>query len=279
MKNYCYINGKILPTEKAAVSVNDLGVIRGFGAFDYLRTYRGVPFLFDEHMTRFKRTAKILKMRIPIKRNEMRKIIEMLIRKNKIDDAGIRTVLTGGVSANGVDYDLRTPTLFITVKELPKYPKTVYERGVSLMTFEYMREFPEAKSTNYLRMLTLSSEKKKRNAFEILYKFNGRIYEGTTFNFFGIKNKTLITPKQNILMGTRRNFVITLAKKYGYTVLERPLAVSALPQLSESFITSTTRDILPVVKIDARAIGNGKVGIHTKVLMDVYKTRVREMIQ
>ncbi len=278
MKNYCYINGKIVPTEKAAVGVNDLGVIRGFGAFDYLRTYNGVPFLFDEHMKRFERTARILKMRIPIKRKEIRKIIETLARKNKIQDAGIRIVLTGGASLNGVDYDLRTPTFFITAKELPSYPKTVYENGVALMTAEYMREFPEAKSTNYLRMLTLFPEKKKKGMFEILYKFKGYIFEGTTFNFFGIKNKTLITPKEDVLIGTRRNLVIRLAKKRGYRVVERPIAVSELQELSEAFITSTTRDIVPVVMIDDVTIGNGRVGEETKRLMEIYRNYIEKAV-
>lgn len=278
MKNYCYINGKILPTEKASVSVNDLGVIRGFGAFDYLRTYNGIPFLFDEHMNRFERTAKILKMKIPVKRNEMRKIIETLVRKNKIKNAGIRIVLTGGASMNGVDYDLRTPTFFITAKELPNYPKTIYEDGVSLMTAEYMREFPEAKSTNYLRMLTLFPEKKKKGMFEILYKFKGYIFEGTTFNFFGVKGKTLVTPKQDILLGTRRNLVISLAKKHGYKIAERPIALPELEELSEAFITSTTRDIVPVVRIDGVRIGNGNVGTHTKQLMNAYRAYVEKAV-
>jgi branched-subunit amino acid aminotransferase/4-amino-4-deoxychorismate lyase len=141
-----------------------------------------------------------------------------------------------------------------------------------------MREFPEAKSTNYLRMLTLFPEKKNRNVFEILYKFKGYIFEGTTFNFFGVKNKTLITPKEDVLIGTRRNLVIRLAKKHGYTVLERPIAVSELHELSESFITSTTRDIVPVVMIDDVTIGKGRVGEETKHLMEIYRNYIEKAV-
>ncbi|MBI4708602.1 MAG: aminotransferase class IV [Candidatus Portnoybacteria bacterium] len=269
MPKYCYLNGKVIPEEKAKVSINDIGLLRGYGVFDYLRTYNGKPFLLNEHLARFEKSAKSLNLKVPASKKEVGNIILSLLAKNKIEDAAIRIVLTGGESQNGITCDYDCPTFFITTKELPECPPHIYEKGVKMITCEHQREKPEAKSNNYATMMSLMGLKEKKKAFEILYTSKGFVLEGATCNFFIFKNNSLITAKENILHGTRRGLILKLAKNK-FKVIERPLKLKEALGASEAFISSTSRGIVPVVKIDDNKIGNGKVGENTRYLMNIF---------
>lgn len=269
MTNYCYLNGKIIPRHKAKVSVDDIGILRGFGIFDFLRSQKGKPLLLEKHLKRLKKSAELLNLKVPLSEKEIKGVIEKLLKKNKLSEASVRIVLTGGPSADGLSYDYDSPTFFILVKELKIYPPSIYRKGVKLITFEHQREMPEAKTNNYITMLRLKKFKEKKKAFEILYVSRGLVLEGTTCNFFIFKKNTLVTPKNNILYGTRRNLVINLAKNK-FKVAERALKLEEIKEASEAFITSTSRDIIPVVRIDDDKVGDGRVGKNTKYLMDLF---------
>ncbi len=269
MTNYCYLNGKIITCNKAKVSVNDIGILRGFGIFDFLRSHKGRPFLLEKHLGRLEKSAELLNLKVPLSKKEIRGVIEELLKKNKLSEASIRIVLTGGQSVDGLSYDYDSPTFFILVKELQIYPPSIYKKGVKLITFEHQREMPEAKTNNYITMLRLKKFKEKKKAFEILYVSRGLVLEGTTCNFFIFKKNTLITPKSNILYGTRRNLVINLAKNK-FKVAERALRLKEIKEATEAFITSTNRNIVPVVRIDDNKVGDGKVGKNTSYLMDLF---------
>lgn len=269
LEKYCYLNGKILNTKDACVSVADIGLLRGFGVFDFLRTYNGKPFLFDRHIKRFEKSAKLAGLRIPISRQEIENIIIKLLKQNRVSEAGVRIVLTGGESPDGLDWNEKTTTFFILVQEIHNHSKEMYEKGVKLISYNFAREKPEAKSNNYLTKLQLNSELTKKRAHEILYFKNDIVLEGATCNFFIFRGNTLITPKDDILIGTRRWLTLKLAKGL-FKIEERPIKISELDKATEAFITSTTRDILPVTKIDQKKIGDGKVGKNTKILMNLY---------
>ncbi len=274
MAKYCYLNGKIVPVKKASVSVYDLGLLRGFGVFDFLRVYNGKPFLLKEHLVRLANSARLLNLKVPLSRKEITDVIDKLLKKNHLKEATVRIVLTGGESNDGLHCDYNSPTFFILTKAAPNYPPSLYKNGIKLMTFEHQREVSQAKTTNYLTMISLQNIKEKKKAFEILYTSKGLVLEGASCNFFIFKGNTLITPKDNILMGTTRNFILKLAKGK-FKIEARPLRLKELNKATEAFIASVTREILPVVKIDNLKIGQGKVGQNTKHLMDLFRKYVK----
>ncbi len=270
MKNYCYLNGKIIPTDKASISVYDLGLLRGFSVFDFFRVYNGRPFLLKEHLARLVNSAKLLNLKAPLTSKQIAAVIKGLLRKNGLKEATVRIVLTGGKSPDGISYDDNSPTFFILTKPFSAYPTALYRQGVKAITSNYRRESAGVKSANYSKMVSLQAVKRKKKANEILYVDQGLILEGATSNFFIFKNNTLITPRDNVLIGATRNFVIKLAKRK-FKVIERPLKLAELKQAAEAFITSTSREILPVVKVDNLPIGNGQVGRNTKILMALFQ--------
>lgn len=267
MTKYCYLNGKIIPVNKGGVSLNDMGILRGYGVFDFLRTYNGKPFFLKEHLRRLKNSAKILNLKLPGTLEELAALVNGLLLKNKFKESTIRIVLTGGKTDDGITCS--KPTLFILINKLQKLPLSVYQKGVKLITYEYQREIPKAKTLNYITAASLQNLRRRKKAFEILYTSKGQVLEATTSNFFIFKNNTLVTPKNKILIGITRNIVVKLAQSK-FKVEERDIPLRELSQAAEAFITATSKGIVPVVKIDSKLIGNGKVGKNTKCLMDLF---------
>lgn len=289
---YCYFNGKIVPASTAYLKFNDIGILRGYGIFDFLRTYNGRPFLLKEHLIRFRRSANLLHIKVPVSQTQLPIIINKLLLKNKFKESEIRLVLTGGPTPDGISYS--NPSIFILVEKAQVLPKIIYKNGINLITCEYQREVPQAKTLNYITAIRTQPQKNKQKAFEILYIFQGNVLECTTSNFFIFKrgsekgnnrftfpserrnqgslifkNNILVTPKDNILIGTTRNLVLKLAKNK-FKIQERDIKVDELKSATEAFITASNKEIVPVVKIDNKTVGNGKVGKNTKQLMDLF---------
>ena len=277
MKKYCYLNGKIISENEAKISLKDIAILRGYGVFEFLRTYNSKPFLLKEHFTRLRKSAKNLNLQLPISQKELFKQIKKLLLKNKFKESAIKLVLTGGqiIDSRGMEYDKNSPTFFILVDKLQELPKSFYQKGVKLITYEHLREIPGAKTINYITVIKLQNLCKRKKAFDILYTQNGFLLETTTSNFFIFKKDKLLTPKKNILIGLTRNFVIKLAEDK-FEVEEKDIALKELEKAEEAFLTSTTKEILPVVKIDNKIIGNGKVGKKTRYLMDLFQRHTKE---
>lgn len=270
-RNYCYFNGKILPIEKVKIYPDDLGILRGYGIFDVVKTCNGKIFLFDEHFERIKKSAKSYGLKFPLEKLELETTINKLVFKNKIKNATIRIVLTAGRSADATHFDYSSPTFYILVSELKPLPETYYQNGIKLKIVDYRRNTPDIKSINYaLAIKTINESQKKEKFYEVLYVQDGEVYEAATSNFFIFKRNVLITPDENILKGTIRNLVIKLAKNT-FKIEEKKLTAEELKTADEAFITATNKDIVPVVKIDNSFVGNGEVGKNTKFLMDKLK--------
>lgn len=265
---FCWYNGKVTEAKKSGVPLNDVGILRGYGVFDYLRTYGTAPFLYREHYLRFVHSAQTLGLKVPLSEQEMRKAIETLVRKNKAHDCAVRMVLTGGVSPNGTDYE--DPNCYILTEDLKTIPAALYEKGARLITYEHDRQFREAKTTNYLTYLMLQKKVTQAGAVEVLYCFDGAVRECATSNFFIFRGNTLVTPRRDVLIGITRNCVIALAKN-DHKVLEREITVQELRLADEAFITATNKEIIPIVRIDGRKVGTGKVGERTRALMDSFR--------
>ncbi len=274
MNNHCFLNGEIISTEDAKISIFDIGVLRGYGVFEFLRTYNGKPFLYDQHFDRLNNSAISMGLKVPFSKEEILSTINNLLIKNGGGDQGIRMVLTGGNAIGGISFDSNRPTFFIINEELALLNNKFYREGVALMTIEHQRNIPKSKTTNYV--FPISTKINMSSDFcDLLYLSDGKVLESSTSNFFILKDGKIITAKDNILFGTTRNFVIDMLKD-NYEIEERDLLVEELNFADEAFLTATNKNILPVVMVDNQKIGNGLVGENTKKIMDLFDKKVKK---
>jgi branched-chain amino acid aminotransferase len=270
-KQFCYLNGKIIPVEKATLPILDISIIRSFAVFDSMLA-AGTQILHgEEHFKRFYNSAKQLGLIIPLSKNDLHKEVVKLVKKNGYKYSKVRIVITGGIVQNGIEPDAKHPNFFINAEPFSKLPEAVYENGVSLISVDYQRPLANVKSTNYMLAVSMQKIRKQKKAFEILYTFDGKIYEGSTSNFFLVKGSKLITAKDGILKGITRNFVLKHAKKLGLIIEERDVKVSELKTADEAFITGSYKGIVPVIKVDSVTIANGKPGHAAQGFGAMYK--------
>ncbi len=268
---YCFLNNKIINQNKAQISIDDIGFLRGYSVFEVLRTFNSKIFLLDQHFERLEKSALLMNIKIPLSKKEVEKIIYNLISKNKQKEVNIRIIASGGKSINGFGFNPESATFCIFLEKINRLPQDYYEKGVNLRLIEHQRLFPEAKTTNYIFPIA-NRKLLKKSFFDFLYFSNNLILESSTSNFFLIKNNELITPKNNVLIGTTRNFVINFSKNL-LQIKERDIKISEINNSDEAFLTAANKDILPVVKINGTKINNGKVGEKTKKLMNIFKEK------
>ena len=275
---YCYINGTYLERQFASISVDDLGLLRGYGVFDFIRTYKGRPFLLEEHLVRLQQSAKEINLHLPFSFDTLKRTVLELLKKNALRESTIRIIVTGGRTVDGLHPSTRTPSLIILVDKLPNIKPSVFKQGVKLITTPYSRFLPRAKTLDYVSYTRLLDECKGNSAYNILYTKNNMILEAATCNFFAFKHNQLVTANRNVLAGITRQVVLDLAKGED-NIVERALHINELKECSEAFLTGTTQGIVPVVQIDDQVIGTGKVGTKTKRLMAKYSSYIRSFIE
>lgn len=276
-EQYCYLNGEILPVSKATVGVYDIGLLRGFGIYEAMATANRKPFMFADHMERFRRSTDEVHLKIPVSDDEILTAIQTLIAKNVTGDgeAIIRFILTGGTAIGGIEYDYNAPTFYILVEPMVPLDATYYTDGCSLTVSEHQRQFPQSKTTNYIQAVTLQESRKAAGALEILYVSQNKVLECATSNFFIVKNGIIITPKDNILFGITRKVTMSVAQPL-FTVEEREITLEELYNADEAFLTSSFKDVVPVVKVGERLIGDGKVGTVTKKVIELFHDFVKK---
>jgi D-alanine transaminase/branched-chain amino acid aminotransferase len=277
MNYWCYSNGKILRKNEIKVGITDLVMLRGYGAFDFLRTYYGIPFRVNDYLNRFENSAGEMKLKLPLSKKKIIYVINSLLKKNNSSakkDFGIRLLLTGGYSLDSYLPAVK-PNFFILIEDLPTYPKWWSEKGIKLMIHEHHRELARVKTTNYLTAIRLADERRKQKAQDTLYVSDEKILETTRNNFFLFHGNTLVTSQEEILHGITRKAVVEIAKKK-FKVEVRDVLKEELSWCTEAFITGTTRGITPVVQIDEIKIGNGRVGENTKELMKMFEELVNK---
>jgi branched-chain amino acid aminotransferase len=265
---YCYLNGQIMPTDNASIKLNDLGLLRGYGMFDYFRTYNSQPFKWDWYWQRFEQSAHTLSLKLLLTQTEAAAIVSELLQLSGQVDAAFRFVLTGGYSPDSVR--VIEPNLAIICENLRTENAVLYEKGIKILPFEFVRDLPEIKTTNYLNMIRLAAEMQSQNASDLLYFKDGEVSELTRSNFFIFKGDTLITPNRHILQGITRRVVLGLATAH-FKVEVRPLLYSELAEADEAFTTSSIKWVLPIVQIGRQLIGDGAVGHRSKLLLELFK--------
>lgn len=265
----CYLNGNYVGFDQACLPLNDLGIIRGYGVFDFLRTYNGVPFKLPEHVQRLQNSANLIGLSLPWSSEEIEAIAKNTLEYNHFPEANIRIVVTGGSSADFIT-PMGQPSLMVIITPVSQYPKEYYERGIKVITVQTERFLPKSKSLSYISAISALQQAKLNNAVEALYiNQQGQVLEGTTTNLFVFRESQLITPKENILKGITRDVVLELAQNR-FEIVEEPINYSDLRSCDEAFITSSTKEIMPVVQIDELHISQGQPGENTKLLMHLF---------
>lgn len=266
-----WLNGEYISADKASIPLQDVGILRGFGVFDYLRTYSGKPFRLMAHLERLRSSATQIGLNIPLDLEEIADITENLVKKNIHAaqngqvDFGVRFVITGGASPNNFMPNGRS-SLAIMIHPLPDFSTDIYTDGVKLITTRLQREFPTVKSTNYIGAIMAMRKATAEGAAEALYvDSDDEISECTRSNFFIVQDGTLKTPEKNVLPGITRQVILEYAAEI-VPLKITPVSLQDLGNVEEAFISSSTKEIIPVVQIDDITIGDGQVGPITKAL-------------
>jgi branched-chain amino acid aminotransferase len=267
-----YMNGQYVREEEAKISILDLGILRGLGVFDYLRTYKGRPFHLWDHLLRLKYSAEHVGLTLPHSLSEIEEIVHQVQKLNHLPEASIKILVTGGVSPDQFT-PLPYSNLIIFAYPLTAYPSSYFTDGIKVISTRLNRSLPTSKTTQYTPAIVAMQQGKTQNAQEVLY-INGKdeILEATTSNFFAFKKGTLYTCcSQEVLFGITREVVIQLITPH-YPLETRALHYLEIAEIDEAFITASNKEVMPVVQIDSVQIGNGKVGPKTKQIMGLFRS-------
>ena len=255
---WTFINDQWVDAANASLHVSDLAVQRGYGVFDFFRTVEQRPLFIDDHLARLQNSAQTLRLTIPYTADALKQIITELINRNQLATSGIRLTVTGGNAAD--TYTPVTPNIIITQHPLTMADVFDAQKGMALITEEYVRELPEVKSINYLMGVYLQQKVKDAGADDVLYVKNGLISELPRSNVFVVTaNNELVTPDANVLYGITRKQILTIAKET-MTVQEQPVTMYEILRAKEVFVTSTTKRLLQVFSVNGTIIGERKTG-------------------
>ncbi len=269
-----YIGGKWVHPHEATLSINDIAVLRGYSVFESLRTYDWHPFHLDEHLMRLYRSAVLIELEIPWSSEQIANVVREVIARNSYRHATIRLLVTGGESEDGILPSGKS-ILAVLITPLGERDMGRFAIGYKLITTSLQRVSPEAKTANYVAAVRALKEAVRRNADDALFvNEQGQVLEATRSNFFIFRGDTLVTPREGILIGVTRNVALELAQGR-FAIEERPIPLEELPLVDEAFVTSSSREITPVVQINDLTIGNGKPGPRTYEL----EQRFIEMVE
>lgn len=273
MQNIYYIDGRFVNAAAAKIPVADLGLVRGYGVFDFFRTYNGVPFHLEDHLARLHHSACAVELDFPWTFTELSEIVAQVLECNGDGEHKVRIILTGG-DTEDFSSSSGHPRLMIIVTPCDPVSAEISNRAVKVITIDDNRAMPEVKSINYIAAVMAMKQAKKVGAVEGLYvDKQGYVWEGTRTNLFAFVGDTLVTAGRNILQGITRQTVLQLAD--GVMALEiRDLPLQELLSADEVFMTSSSKEILSVVAIDNQQIGDGRVGQYTKHLQQLFRDYV-----
>ena len=276
-----YLNGEFLEKKDAKISVFDHGFLYGDGVFEGIRSYNCLVFKLKEHIERLFESAHSIMLRIPMTKQQMIDAIIKTLKSNNLKDAYIRVVVSRGEGDLGLDPRKckGKETVVIITDTITLYPKNLYEKGMEIITVPTLRNIPEAlnpqiKSLNYLNNILAKIEAINSGCQEALMLDHlGYVAECTVDNIFVVKHRELYTPPQcmGTLRGITRDTVLNIAERLKIPTHEHVLTRHELYISDECFLTGTAAEIVPVVKVDGRIIGDAKPGKITRVFMKEFR--------
>lgn len=266
---YAYVNGKVVPAREAKVSVFDRGLVLGDGLFETLRAVEFRPQFLPRHYRRMAGSAKKLRIPLPLEMAAMGAVIEGLCCKSRLRDAAVRITLTRGLYQGGLAIDPRVPpSLFITVMPVTGLSEKLYAEGVKVAISSVNKAAASGldariKSTNYLANIFAKAEADRKGCYEaILLGPDGEIAELTTSSFFCVKDGTVLTPPiaLGILPGITRQVLLEILKRRRIPFAEKAVRPEEVASMSEAFLSSSVRGLVPIRRIENRKVGDGKPG-------------------
>jgi branched-chain amino acid aminotransferase len=285
------VNGRVTDQEHAVVSVFDHGFLYGEGIYETLRTYNGQPFLFDRHMRRLRKSAGMLELAVPLSDGEIDQRFRDTMKAAGLGDAPereayLRILVTRGVGE--LTYDPAAcpmPSVVVIVKPNVDPPAGVFERGVKVALVGVVRNHPASvnpliKSNNLLNNALAMQQAFRRGGYEgIMRNYRGELAECTQSNLFIVRNGAALTPPidAGLLPGITREFLFEVGADISIPVREQVLRDADLFGADEAFLTSTTRELVPIVQVDDRTIGSGAPGPITHALLDAYRKKARAL--
>lgn len=279
-----YINGKFYSKEEAVVSVFDHGLLYGDGVFEGLRVYEGKVFRIEQHLKRLYDSAKAILLEIPMPIEAMTEAVMETVEKNGLANCYIRLVITRGAGTLGLGPERTSnPQVIIIVDKIALYPEEFYQNGLEIVTASTIRNHPGAlspriKSLNYLNNIMAKCEASKAGCLEaLMLNHKGEVSECTADNIFIVKNGKLMTPPTDagILEGVTREAVLEIAVEAGVPTEEKTLTRHDVYVADECFMTGTAAEVIAVVRIDGRPIGDGRPGPITVKLQELFHKLAR----
>jgi branched-chain amino acid aminotransferase len=269
MANIYFVDGKFVEDSEAVFPINDLGLLRGYGCFDFMRTYNRRLIFLPDHILRLQRSAAAVGIDLPWNATEISQLVEETLQRNPPVESSVRILVTGGSSPDFITPQGR-PRLAILVAPAAVYPASWYRDGAHILTVLHHRTLPEAKSTDYLRGILALAAAREKGAIEAVYcEPEGWVREGTTSNIFAVIGGRVVTPEVGVLIGITRQKVLGLLEEKLPCEL-REMHHRELVAADEVFITSTNRQIVPIVRVDEARIGDGRPGPATRSLMQAF---------
>ena len=279
-----YINGTFFDKEDARISVFDHGLLYGDGVFEGLRSYCGKVFRLHEHLERLFESARAIHLQIPMAIDSLADAVNEALKVNGIDDGYVRLVVTRGVGTLGLDpAQTSDPQVIIIADRITLYPEEFYTNGLKIVTVSTVRNHPAAlnpriKSLNYLNNILAKIEGKQAGCIEaLMLNHKGEVAECTGDNIFLVRRGILLTPPRDagILDGITRQAVCELAVESGLEVQEIPLTRHDVFIADECFLTGTAAEVIPVIEVDSRMIGDGRPGAITQDLIKQFHQLAR----
>ncbi|HTE23699.1 aminotransferase class IV [Flavitalea sp.] len=270
---YCTVNGNLFDATKATIGISDLALQRGYGIFDYFKILNGRPIFLEEHLDRFYRSAANMRLAVGYSKEAVRGMIQELLEINDLPDSGIKILLTGGYSADG--FKMGKSNLIITHAPLPTYG-VFQSSGIKVITHRHQRQMPDIKTIDYLIAVWLQPLIDERRVQDVVYHDGHLVTECPRSNIFIVtKDERILTPAKNVLKGIIRSQLLKLTDNF--LVAEADIALPDIFAAKEIFITSTTKNILPVIQIDDKLINNGDPGPVTMRLSAKLATIIDEI--
>ena len=280
-----YINGRYFDKEQATISVFDHGLLYGDGIFEGMRSYGGKVFRLDQHLKRLWDSAKAIWLEIPLSKDALARAVNDTLELNGIQDGYVRLLVTRGQGMLGLDPNLcSNPQVIIITDHIALYPAEFYEKGLEIVTASTMRNHPASlnpriKSMNYLNNILAKIEGMRAGCVEaLMLNHQGEVAECTGDNIFLVARGRLLTPPTDagILEGITRDAVMELAREAGITVREIALTRHDVYVADECFLTGSAAEVIPVVKVDNRVIGDGRPGSVTRDLATRFHALTRQ---
>lgn len=289
--NFIGIDGRVVSTADAVISVMDHGLMYGMGLFETFRTYGGIPFLLERHLERLQEGCRLLGIRYVPEAGETQAWLSRLMAANGLEEAYIRLTVTAGEEALGLPCgDYKSPRQLVYIKPLPLVPDSLYSEGKALRLLKTPRNTPETpwrlKSLHYMnnimakRELQSDPEAVSLHAEGLMLTEQGELAEGIVSNIFFVKNGILYTPDvgTGILPGITRAVVLELAGELGIPACEGRYGWEDLQQADEVFTTGSVQEIMPITRLledgkEQQAIRGGQAGPLTRTLLKAYRKK------